>query len=260
MPNNADKSIEQWLWDAACSIRGAKDAPKYKDYILPLVFAKRLCDVYDDEINRIAQEVGGRAKAFKLVARDKKLVRFYIPLQPANADEPVWSIIRTLADKIGQQLTTYLIEIAKANPQLGGIIDRVDFNATTHGQRDISDDRLSALIEQISLKRLGLNDVEADIIGKSYQYLIRKFAEGSGQSAGEFYSPDAVGTIMALIMDPEPGMSVYDPTCGSASLLIRCELAAEAYRLRHQANVLQRHSLLDRCGFDYGRFQRLHRA
>jgi len=227
MPNNTDKSIEQWLWDAACSIRGAKDAPKYKDYILPLVFAKRLCDVYDDEINRIAQEVGGRAKAFKLVARDKKLVRFYIPLQPANADEPVWSIIRTLADKIGQQLTTYLIEIAKANPQLGGIIDRVDFNATTHGQRDISDDRLSALIEQISLKRLGLNDVEADIIGKSYQYLIRKFAEGSGQSAGEFYTPDAVGTIMALIMDPEPGMSVYDPDCGSASLLIRCELVAE---------------------------------
>jgi type I restriction enzyme M protein len=227
MPNNTDKSIEQWLWDAACSIRGAKDAPKYKDYILPLVFAKRLCDVYDDEINRIAQEVGGRAKAFKLVARDKKLVRFYIPLQPANADDPVWSIIRTLADKIGQQLTTYLIEIAKANPQLGGIIDRVDFNATTHGQRDISDDRLSALIEQISLKRLGLNDVEADIIGKSYQYLIRKFAEGSGQSAGEFYTPDAVGTIMALIMDPEPGMSVYDPDCGSASLLIRCELALQ---------------------------------
>jgi type I restriction enzyme M protein len=231
MPNNADKSsdksIEQWLWDAACSIRGAKDAPKYKDYILPLVFAKRLCDVYDDEINRIAQEVGGRAKAFKLVMRDKKLVRFYIPLQPANAEEPVWSIIRKLADKIGEQLTTHLRAIADENPTLKGIIDRVDFNATTHGQRDISDDRLSALIEQISLKRLGLNDVEADIIGKSYQYLIRKFAEGSGQSAGEFYTPDAVGTIMALIMDPESGMSVYDPTCGSASLLIRCELVAE---------------------------------
>ena len=196
--NNEDKSLEQWLWDAACSIRGAKDAPKYKDYILPLVFAKRLCDVFDDEVNRIAKEVGGRAKAFKLIERDHKLVRFYIPLQPANADEAVWSISRTLADKIGQQLTTYLIAIAKANPQLGGIIDRVDFNATTHGQRDISDGRLSALVEQISLKRLGLNDAEGDIIGKSYQYLIRKFAEGSGQSAGEFYTPDAVGTICAF--------------------------------------------------------------
>ncbi len=79
--------------------------------------------------------------------------------------------------------------IAKANPLLQGIIDRVDFNATTHGQRDLDDDRLSNLIEAISTKRLGLDDVEADIIGKSYEYLIRKFAEGGGQSAGEFYTP-----------------------------------------------------------------------
>lgn len=222
---NADKSLEQWLWDAACSIRGAKDAPKYKDYILPLVFAKRLCDVFDDEINRIAKEVGGRAKAFKLVKRDNKLVRFYIPLEPANVEDPVWSVIRKLADNIGQQLTTYLIDIAKSNPQLSGIIDRVDFNATTHGQRDISDDRLSALIEQISLKRLGLNDVEPDIIGRSYEYLIRKFAEGSGQSAGEFYTPKEVGMIMARILDPEPGMEIYDPCCGSGGLLIKCEIA-----------------------------------
>ena len=233
--NQNGKSIEQWLWDAACSIRGAKDAPKYKDYILPLVFAKRLCDVFDDEINRIAKEVGGRAKAFKLVERDKKLVRFYIPLKPSSPDEQVWSVIRKLADKIGEQLTTYLRAIADENPKLKGIIDRVDFNATTHGQRDISDDRLSALIEQISLKRLGLTDVEADIIGKSYQYLIRKFAEGGGQSAGEFYTPDAVGNIMAMIMDPEPGMEAYDPDCGSASLLIRCEMVT-AEKMR-RANV-----------------------
>jgi type I restriction enzyme M protein len=223
---NTDKSLEQWLWDAACSIRGAKDAPKYKDFILPLVFAKRLCDVFDDEINRIAKEVGGRAKAFKLVKRDHKLVRFYIPLEPANAEDSVWSIIRKLADNIGQELTTYMIDIAKANPQLSGIIDRVDFNATTHGQRDISDDRLSALIERISLKRLGLQDVERDIIGKSYEYLIRKFAEGSGQSAGEFYTPSEVGKVMALILDPEPGMEGYDPCCGSAGLLIACEHVA----------------------------------
>jgi type I restriction enzyme M protein len=222
--NNTDKSLEQWLWDAACSIRGAKDAPKYKDFILPLVFAKRLCDVFDDEINRIAKEVGGRAKAFKLVKCDNKLVRFYISLEPANVEDSVWSVIRKLADNVGQQLTTYLIDIAKANPQLSGIIDRVDFNATTHGQRDISDDRLSALIEQISLKRLGLNDVEPDIIGRSYEYLIRKFAEGSGQSAGEFYTPKEVGMILARVMDAEPGMEIYDPCCGSGGLLIKCEL------------------------------------
>jgi len=172
--------------------------------------------------------VGGRAKAFKLIKRDKKLVRFYIPLEPADAEKPVWSVIRKLADKIGEQLTDYLRAIAKENPKLEGIIDRVDFNATTHGQRDISDDRLSALIEQISLKRLGLNDVEPDIIGRSYEYLIRKFAEGSGQSAGEFYTPKEVGMIMARIMEPEPGMEIYDPCCGSGGLLIKCQMVAES--------------------------------
>jgi len=225
--HNNDKSLEQWLWDAACSIRGAKDAPKYKDYILPLVFAKRLCDVFDDEINRIAKALGGRAKAFKLVRKDKKLVRFYIPLEPADTDGPIWSVIRKLADKIGETLTDHMREIAKENPSLQGIIDRVDFNATTHGQRDISDDRLSALIEQISLKRLGLNDVEPDIIGRSYEYLIRKFAEGGGQSAGEFYTPKEVGMVMARILDPEPGMEIYDPCCGSGGLLIKCELVLQ---------------------------------
>jgi type I restriction enzyme M protein len=224
------KSLESWIWDAACSIRGAKDAPKYKEFILPLIFTKRLCDVFDDEINRIAQEVGSRAKAFKLVKHDKKLVRFFLPLAPKNPDDAVWSIIRTLSDKIGEQLTTHLRAIADANPLLKGIIDRIDFNATTHGQRDIDDARLSNLIEAISAKRLGLNDVEPDIIGRSYEYLIRKFAEGSGQSAGEFYTPTEVGFVIARIMDPEPGMDIYDPCCGSAGLLIKCELVLEEKR------------------------------
>ena len=222
-----EKSLESWIWDAACSIRGAKDAPKYKEFILPLIFAKRLCDVFDDELNRIAQEVGSRAKAFKLVKHDKKLVRFYLPLEPKNPDDAVWSVIRTLSDKIGESLTTHLRAIADANPLLKGIIDRVDFNATTHGQRDLDDDRLSNLIEAISAKRLGLKDVEPDIIGRSYEYLIRKFAEGSGQSAGEFYTPAEVGLVMARLMDIEPGMDVYDPCCGSAGLLIKCELVLQ---------------------------------
>lgn len=234
---NTDKSLEQWLWDAACSIRGAKEAAKYKDFILPLVFTKRLCDVFDDELNRIAREVGGRAKAFQLVKRDKKLVRFYIPLEPADPEQSVWSVVRVLADKIGETLTTYLRAIAAENPPLSGIIDRVDFNATTHGQRDISDDRLSALIEQMSLKRLGLSDVEADIIGRSYEYLIRKFAEGGGQSAGEFYTPKEVGLVMAHILSPEPGMTVYDPCCGSGGLLIKCQMALdEQMDLRSRTN------------------------
>jgi type I restriction enzyme M protein len=227
MLEKSNKSLETWIWDAACSIRGAQDAPKYKEFILPLIFAKRLCDVFDDEINRIAKEVGSRAKAFRLVRHDKKLVRFYLPLQPSRPDESVWSVIRTLSDKIGEQLTTHLRAIADANPLLKGIIDRVDFNATTHGVRDLADDRLSNLIEAISAKHLGLADVEPDIIGRSYEYLIRKFAEGSVSSAGEFYTPTEVGFVVARIVSPEPGMEIYDPCCGSAGLLVKCQIVLD---------------------------------
>jgi type I restriction enzyme M protein len=226
-PATASKSLESWIWDAACSIRGAKDAPKYKDFILPLIFTKRLCDVFDDEVNRIAKEVGSRKRAFQLAKRDTKLVRFYLPLVPDDPEQPVWSVIRKLSDKIGEGVTTHMRAIARENPLLQGIIDRVDFNATTHGQRDLADDRLSNLIEAVSTKRLGLDDVEADIIGKSYEYLIRKFAEGGGQSAGEFYTPPEVGTIMSRVLQPEPGMEIYDPTCGSGGLLVKCEIVME---------------------------------
>ncbi|NLV71146.1 MAG: N-6 DNA methylase [Actinobacteria bacterium] len=246
--NGNGKSLESWIWDAACSIRGAQDAPKYKDFILPLIFAKRLCDVFDDEINRIAEKVAGRSRVFQLVTRDHQLVRFYLPFVPENPEEPVWSVIRTISSDIGQEVTSRLREIAKHNPPLEGIIDRVDFNATTHGVRDLDDDRLSNLIEKISEKRLGLKDVEPDIIGRSYEYLIRKFAEGSGQSAGEFYTPFEVGMIMARIMDAEPGIEIYDPCCGSAGLLIKCQLALQE---KMDVRSRDRHSPLQLYGQEY---------
>lgn len=195
--------------------RGAQDAPKYKDYILPLVFAKRLCDVFDDEVNRVAEKVKSRKRALELIERDHKLVRFYLPLRAKDIEkDPTWDVVRLLVAKenesVGQQLTDIMRSIARENKPLDGIINRIDFNATTHGQRDIDDDQLNKLISKISEKRLGLFDVEPDIIGRSYEYLIRKFAEGGGQSAGEFYTPREVGMIMARILNPEPGMEAYD--------------------------------------------------
>lgn len=233
-----EKSLESWIWDAACSIRGAQDAAKFKDYILPLIFVKRLCDVFDDEIDRIAEKVKTRTKALQLVDRDKTVVRFYLPVKPADPEnDPTWNVIRKLSVKIGEGVTDVMRQIAKENKDLQGIIDRIDFNATTHGQRDIDDDRLSNLIEKISQKRLGLKDVEPDIIGRSYEYLIRKFAEGSGQSAGEFYTPAEVGIIMAKIMDAQPAMDIYDPCCGSSGLLVKCELVMEEkMKLKTKAN------------------------
>lgn len=228
-----NKSLESWIWDAACSIRGPQDAPKYKDFILPLVFSKRLCDVFDDEINRIASEVGSRKKAFQLAKTDHKFVRFYLPLEPEDPEQPVWSVIRKLSDKIGEGVTTHMRSIAGENPLLQGIIDRVDFNATTHRQRDIDDDRLSNLIEAISTKRLGLEDVEADIIGKSYEPSGASQTARPGRPKGErggvhqFYTPPEVGIIMSRVLAPEPGMEIYDPCCGSGGLLVKCEIAME---------------------------------
>ncbi len=225
------KSMEGLLWKAACSIRGEKDAPKFKDYILPLVFIKRLSDVFEDEIARLTEIYGDEETARTVLEADHSLVRFYIP------EEATWAVVsgrkkfnwpegrrpRTL----GEQLTATVRAITRANPSLQGVIDIVDYNETRNGEREISDEALSRLIELLSdpRYRLGLNDVEPDFLGRAYEYLLRKFAEGQGQSAGEFFTPKEVGWLMAYLMRPRQGEEVYDPCCGSGGLLIKCQLA-----------------------------------
>ncbi len=211
-------TLEKWLWEAACKIRGEIDAPKYKDYILPLIFLKRLSDVFDDELTKLSVDYINKDMAEKLLKGDHSLARFYIPV------EARWNTISVKTTGIGEYLTTSVRSIARENPRLQGVIDIVDFNATTAGQRVISDDRLKALIDVLDKYRLGLKDVEPDILGRAYEYLLRKFAEGSGQSAGEFYTPREVAILMAHILDPQPGREIYDPCCGSGGLLIKCYL------------------------------------
>ncbi|HOJ34279.1 MAG TPA: class I SAM-dependent DNA methyltransferase [Candidatus Hydrogenedentes bacterium] len=218
------QTLESWLWDAACVIRGPIDAPKFKDYILPLIFLKRLSDVFDDEIERLSAEYGSRELPLRLLEQERergpvRLVRFYIP------ENARWEAIRKHGvSGLGQFLTDAVRDVARENPSLQGVINMVDFNATAAGQRIISDEYLSSLIDVLSKHRLGLQDVEPDILGRAYEYLLRKFAEGQGQSAGEFYTPREVAILMAHMLDPQPGMTVYDPTCGSGGLLIKCHL------------------------------------
>jgi len=213
-------ALEQWLWDAACQIRGRLDAPKFKDYILPLIFLKRLNDVFEDEVERVVETVGSRDAALSLVASDHRLVRFFLPA------ESRWPQLAVQTTGLGEGLTAAVRAIARFNPRLQGVIDTVDFNATTAGQRILDDDRLRALVGVLGdpRYRLGLKDVAPDILGRAYEYLLRKFAEGQGQSAGEFYTPPEVARLMARILDPQPGMSIYDPCCGSAGLLLKCHL------------------------------------
>jgi type I restriction enzyme M protein len=140
------QTLETWLWDAACAIRGPVDAPKFKDYILPLVFLKRLSDVFDDEMARLAAQFGGAKIAQSLLEQERargqvSLVRFYIP-PPAR-----WEAIRRQTVGLGQYLTDAVRSVVRENPRLSGVIDMVDFNATAAGQRIVSDEHLAALIE-----------------------------------------------------------------------------------------------------------------
>jgi type I restriction enzyme M protein len=226
----SNKSMEQMLWDAACSIRGEKDAPKFKDYILPLLFIKRLSDVFDDEVRRLTDQFGDREVALEVLEADHSLVRFYLP------PEARWPVVSGREqfewpeDKepktLGEQLTSTIRAIVKHNSGLAGVIDIVDFNETRNGEREISDGALKNVIETFSdpRYRLGLHDVEPDFLGRCYEYLLRKFAEGQGQSAGEFFTPTEVGFLIAEIMRPRPGEECYDYACGSFGLPIKLQL------------------------------------
>jgi len=220
MPNGSldVKTLESWLYEAACRIRGPVDAPKYKDYILPIIFIKRLSDVFDDEILKLAEKYKKEEIAEQLVEQDHNLVRFYLP------ENSRWGNISKQTTKLGEFLTDSARSIARENPKLQGVVDIVDFNATTAGQRVISDEKLKDLINVLGRHRLGLKDVDPDLLGRAYEYLLRKFAEGSGQSAGEFYTPGEVAIVMAHILDPQPGNEIYDPCCGSGGLLIKANL------------------------------------
>ena len=104
-PKTENKSLESWIWDAACAIRGAKDAGKFKDYILPLIFVKRLCDVFDDEVNKIAKATGSRKEALKRIDADHSRVRFYLPIRAKDPEtQDTWSVIRSLSNNIGEEL------------------------------------------------------------------------------------------------------------------------------------------------------------
>jgi len=231
------KPMEQMLWDAACSIRGEKDASKFKDYLLPLLFLKRLSDVFDDEIARLADEFGDHDMALEVAEQDPKLLRFWLP------PEARWAVISgresyewpddekghsTKPKDIGQHLTKAVRAVARHNPTLAGVIDVVDFAAERNGERDINPAKLRGVVEKFSdpRYRLGLADVQPDFLGRAYEYLLRKFAEGSGQSAGEFFTPTEVGYLMARILKPRPGQSAHDFACGSGGLLVKLQLIA----------------------------------
>jgi type I restriction enzyme M protein len=198
---------------------------------------KRLSDVFDDEIERLAEEYGDRETALEIAEADHDLLRFYLP------PEARWTVIsgreqfdwpkddqgRTTRPRdIGEHLTKAVRAVVRHNPSLSGVIDAVDFAVERNGERDVNPAKLREVVETFTdpRYRVGLGDVQPDFLGRAYEYLLRKFAEGSGQSAGEHFTPTEVGLLMAHIMRAKPGEECHDYACGSAGLLVKLQLVA----------------------------------
>lgn len=205
MPILTQQELERHLWGAADILRGTVDAGDYKQYIFGLLFYKRLCDVWDEEFEALLAETGDREEA-----ADPDEHRFHIP------KEHRWDAVRQQSTQIGQRLNNALAAIEDANLRLRGVFGDVDFA----NQDRFSDALLEKLLAHFEKHRLRNADVPADMLGDAYLYLIKMFAEGAGKKGGEFYTPRQIVRLMVEIVEPRPGMSIYDPTCGSGGMLL----------------------------------------
>jgi len=199
------EELGRWLWSAADILRGAVRPERYGYYVLPLLFFKRLSDVYSEEYEEALEKYGDEE-----VARQRFLHRFEMP------QGCLWNDVRQVSTNVGDKLNKVLAEIAKENPSLDGVINRVDFNNPI----ELPLERLVRLIENFSQKRLGNKDVSPDMLGDGYEYLLKMFNEEAPQRAGEFYTPREVVRVLVGVLKPEEGFEVYDPCCGSGGMLI----------------------------------------
>ena len=205
------KALEKYLWGAATTLRGTIDAGDYKQYIFPLLFFKRVSDVYDEEFEKALAESDGDME-YAAFAENH---HFQIP------EGARWQDVREVTVNIGQALQGAMRAIEQANPDtLQGIFG----DASWTNKERLSDAMLTNLIEHYSQHTLNLANVPDDKLGNAYEYLIKEFADDSGHTAAEFYTNRTVVKLMTMIMDPQPGESVYDPTCGSGGLLLNCAL------------------------------------
>jgi type I restriction enzyme M protein len=199
-------ALESYLWGAATLLRGFLDAGDYKQFIFPLLFFKRISDVYDEEYSQALKESGD--VEFATFAENH---RFQIP------EGAHWRDVRAQTADVGWALQTAMREIERANPDR---LDGIFGDAQWTNKDRLSDATLRDLIEHFSSRTLSLSAVPEDELGQAYEFLIKKFADDSGHTAAEFYTNRTVVHLMTRLLDPRPGESIYDPTCGTGGMLL----------------------------------------
>jgi len=199
-------TLESHLWESANILRGPVDAADFKTYIFPMLFFKRICDVWDEEYKDIVDETGD-----ELLASFPESHRFQIP------EDCHWSDVRTKASNVGTALQRAMRNIEKANPEtLYGVFG----DAQWSNKERLSDALLKDLIEHFSKLPLGNHNVTSDLLGDAYEYLIKKFADATNKKAGEFYTPRSVVRLMIDMLGPKETETIYDPACGTGGMLL----------------------------------------
>ena len=201
--------LEQYLSKAAWILKGPVDASDFKVYIFPLLFFKRVSDVYDEEYQTALKESEGD----KEYANLPEFHRFIIP------EGCHWKDVRETTTNVGLAIEKALRGIEQANQEfLYGIFG----DAQWSNKNKLSDRLMIDLIEHFSQYDLNNSNVDSDLLGNSYEYLIKHFADLTNKKAGEFYTPRSVVHLLGLILDPHQGEAIYDPACGTGGMLLEC--------------------------------------
>jgi type I restriction enzyme M protein len=209
--------MESYLWGAANILRGPVDASDFKAYIFPLLFFKRISDIYDEEYEDALEESGGDEEYASFPEQHDYII-------PSGAH---WKDVREKTTNVGEAIQYSFREIEKANPdQLYGIFGDVNW---TNKER-LPDELLINLVEHFSSKTLSKKNAEHDLLGQAYEFLIKKFADLTNRKAGEFYTPRTIVHLMGSILKPKETDSIYDPACGSGGMLL------EAYHYVKERN------------------------
>ncbi|MDD3116249.1 MAG: class I SAM-dependent DNA methyltransferase, partial [Victivallaceae bacterium] len=197
--------LERHLWEAAHIITGPIDASDYKTYIFPILFFKRVCDVYDEEFEEAMEFYGDEE-----MAKAPEQHRIEVP------EGCHWNNVIAATKDVGKALKVAFLGIEKTNDRLYGIFG----DAPWTNKERLPDHLLLQLLNHFNKIKLGVGHVRDDDMGRAYEYLIKRFADKANKKAGEFYTPRSNVRLMVNVLDPQPGETVYDPACGTGGMLL----------------------------------------